>query len=166
MPTGWPQPLWKQLVAIAIIVIFLAYLLRPVSYHHGERAVDAGCLSNLKQVALGAALYCAESDDRLPLRDRWMDDLGPYVKDKTLYVCPIVRKEEREGYGYSYNSYLHGRAASKVNDAAKVPILYDSINYARNASDPLNSFPKPGRHKGRNTVAFVDTHAKRVTPDP
>lgn len=129
---------------------------------HGDRAVDAGCLSNLKQISTGIALYSADVDDRLPLRDQWMDDLRPYVKSEALYVCPIVKEEKRQGYGYSFYSAMEARVVSRIKHPGEVPLLYDSVNFSRNASDLLTSFPSPGRHKGLNTIAFVDTHAKRV----
>lgn len=43
-------------------------------------------------------------------------------------------------------------------------MIYDSINYGRNASDPKTSLPKPGRHKGVNVIAFADGHARAVKP--
>ena len=44
------------------------------------------------------------------------------------------------------------------------PMIYDSINYARNASDPLLSLPNPGRHEGYNVIGYADGHAKHVAP--
>lgn len=57
---------------------------------------------------------------------------------------------------------------SSFLEAILQPLLFDSINLARNASDPFVSLPNPPRRhtEGQppaNYIAYADTHAKAVT---
>ena len=55
----------ELLVVIAIIAI-LAAILFPVFAQAKEAAKKTQCLSNLKQIGLGATMYATDSDDLLP----------------------------------------------------------------------------------------------------
>ncbi|MFI5385823.1 MAG: hypothetical protein ACHQ50_06850, partial [Fimbriimonadales bacterium] len=58
-----------------------------------------------------------------------------------------------------------GVKTTRVDPAATTPLIYDSVNLARNASDLVGSLPNPGRHHGHNNLCFADGHvAVRVTP--
>lgn len=106
-------------------------------------------------------MYMGDHDERFPARDYWMDAIAPYVKNKGTFHDPEVPKE---AYGYAFNAALNREKAPL--DAEKVPLVYDSINPIRNASDPFTSMPAGGRHpKGkpnRNNVAYADGHVKRI----
>ena len=55
----------ELLVVIAIIAI-LAAILFPVFARAREKARQASCLSNLKQLGLGLMMYAQDYDERLP----------------------------------------------------------------------------------------------------
>src|SRR5690349_418927 len=55
----------ELLVVIAIISI-LAAILFPVFASARERARQASCLSNVKQLTLGVLMYAQDSDEALP----------------------------------------------------------------------------------------------------
>jgi len=95
----------ELLVVIAIIAI-LAAILFPVFAQAREAARTSVCLSNVKQLSLGAMMYVQDYDERfwawnwgfycnggndgLP-RDSaafWTMAIYPYVKDKQVYQCP------------------------------------------------------------------------------
>jgi len=93
----------ELLVVIAIIAI-LAAILFPVFARAREKARQASCLSNVKQILLGAQMYCQDYDERFPTgrNCNWADGgpfgthvvvLQPYVKNWQLFICPSV-----EGY--------------------------------------------------------------------
>jgi prepilin-type N-terminal cleavage/methylation domain-containing protein/prepilin-type processing-associated H-X9-DG protein len=89
----------ELLVVIAIIAI-LAAILFPVFAQARDKARAASCVSNLKQIGLGALMYAQDYDEvyvasyvfpngwgNCP-RFVWMDLIHPYVKNMDLYACP------------------------------------------------------------------------------
>ena len=95
----------ELLVVIAIIAI-LAAILFPVFARAREKAKQASCLSNMKQIVLGAVMYVADYDDNVfghiaGRRDdptwpwgapyyMWHQQMYPYVKNLQLFTCPSV----------------------------------------------------------------------------
>ena len=90
----------ELLVVIAIIAI-LAAILFPVFAQAREKARQAACLSNLKQVGIGLMMYLQDHDERMvpnytyrpdprnPIGLYWWQDLiRPYVKNEAVYTCP------------------------------------------------------------------------------
>ena len=89
----------ELLVVIAIIAI-LAAILFPVFARAREKARQASCLSNLKQIGLGLLMYAQDYDERFPATYQWMVEgqqwplyswrgaMVPYVKNSQLFVCP------------------------------------------------------------------------------
>ena len=97
----------ELLVVIAIIAI-LAAILFPVFARAREKARQASCLSNIKQLALGTLMYAQDYDETLPVWFRRMGGSGgdgslnavcnspqspplavlPYVKNEQIYMCP------------------------------------------------------------------------------
>ena len=94
----------ELLVVIAIIAI-LAAILFPVFAKAREKARQASCLSNLKQIALGCLSYAQDYDEYMPNSFKyetapntppnggliWLCDLiYPYVKNSQIFNCPSV----------------------------------------------------------------------------
>ena len=88
----------ELLVVIAIIAI-LAAILFPVFARAREKARQASCSSNLKQLALGALMYAQDYDEKLVSdwwnvggagdpSGRWFRRIYPYVKNLQLFTCP------------------------------------------------------------------------------
>lgn len=117
----------ELLVVIAIIAI-LAAILFPVFAQAREKARQATCLSNLKQIGLGAAMYAQDYDEHvLPVQTLGADRryywwasfdgttrrdneglLFPYMKSHQIQACPSFQNSQRStlgltGYGYNYN---------------------------------------------------------------
>ena len=101
----------ELLVVIAIIAI-LAAILFPVFAKAREKARQASCLSNVKQIALGALMYGQDNDeiyigwnqgargcDQATLGG-WPEHVAaPYVKNKQIFKCPSGRFNGRaNGY--------------------------------------------------------------------
>ncbi len=89
----------ELLVVIAIIAI-LAAILFPVFARAREKARQASCLSNLKQLGLGVLMYAQDYDEHYPYRDvnatvppanladTWPGMLNPYLKNTQIWACP------------------------------------------------------------------------------
>ncbi len=146
-----------SLLGIFAILFTLGLVFMPVTGCGCSKmsAKQAACLSHIKQQALGFVLYSTDENDHFPNRDFWMDSIGPYVKDKSNFKEPSLPARL---YGYAFNSKLSNAKVTK--DPEKVPLVYDSVNPIRNASDPSVSLPSPGRHSGRDMIGYEDGHAK------
>jgi prepilin-type N-terminal cleavage/methylation domain-containing protein/prepilin-type processing-associated H-X9-DG protein len=114
----------ELLVVIAIIGI-LAALLLPALSSARDKARTAQCAGNLRQISLGLQLYADDHDDFFPVAGgtirwdqkdattglgSWMQQIFPYVKNKSVYHCPL---DQRSPFSY----FLGARAAFAVNNA-------------------------------------------------
>ncbi len=91
----------ELLVVIAIIAI-LAAILFPVFARAREKARQASCTSNLKQIGTAFMMYVQDYDEMFPDllvgRDTsdptryvyWMENLMPYVMNDQVFRCPSV----------------------------------------------------------------------------
>jgi prepilin-type N-terminal cleavage/methylation domain-containing protein/prepilin-type processing-associated H-X9-DG protein len=131
----------ELLVVIAIIAI-LAAILFPVFAQARDKARQAACLSNTKQLALGVQMYSQDYDETLPVagynaqcRGRWQWQIFPYVKNQQVFTCPNlasnpwrstvmgtfcgsrVGTDDRGGYGWSYALQSNGAGLPNLDRA-------------------------------------------------
>lgn len=106
----------ELLVVIAIIAI-LAAILFPVFAQAREKARQAACLSNEKQIGLAVMQYAQDYDETLPLDGyfpwysfkvndvgvpKWMDEIYPYVKNTAVFTCPSFQGDDKQHEKYVY----------------------------------------------------------------
>jgi prepilin-type N-terminal cleavage/methylation domain-containing protein len=127
----------ELLVVIAIIAI-LAAILFPVFAQAREKARQASCLSNLKQIGTGLYLYLQDYDETYPINRfdikgidcrtqtgyTWKEAITPYVKSIQVWVCPsaiTARKIDGSCSGSCTipGSYVTNGALFDINAYAK-----------------------------------------------
>ncbi len=138
----------ELLVVIAIIAI-LAAILFPVFSRAREKARQAACQSNLRQLTLAFLMYAQDYDETFPpayyFYDGWSHEVAwdfhmdwtsgtahggliwPYTKNKQINACPSFHGEAwgRPYTGYAYNtSYIGAVPAEGKRPASMAEISH------------------------------------------
>lgn len=144
----------ELLVVIAIIAI-LAAILFPVFAKAREKARQASCLSNMKQLSLGISMYVQDYDEKYMYNSfgpgisyttpngqvltgsymLWMFEVYPYVKNVQLFNCPSVGQTFVGNYT---TNMRYGWNAANLDGASQASIIYPSECIAL-AESTLNS---------------------------
>jgi prepilin-type N-terminal cleavage/methylation domain-containing protein/prepilin-type processing-associated H-X9-DG protein len=125
----------ELLIVIAIISI-LAAILFPVFASAREKARQTACLSNMRQLGIGLAMYASDHDDTLfffghnvdpsrvapstPLgataQNRWWNQILPYTSNvPDLLVCPADQGRKPNSTDSKPRSYIANRAAESLS---------------------------------------------------
>ena len=158
----------ELLVVIAIIAI-LAAILFPVFAQAREKARQASCLSNTKQVGLAIIQYVQDYDEQLPCGRfvqagssttltppgiGWAGAVYPYSKSGQVLRCPDDSTQPTlatgttpagypVSYAYNYNLANNGAALASMNAPASTVILSevkgDTANAVVAGEYPLSS---------------------------
>jgi len=96
----------ELLVVIAIIAI-LAAILFPVFAKAREKARQASCLSNVRQLNTAILSYAQDYDELLPHRQgpnmvHIYTQIDPYIKNSQVRICPSLNNTS-QGYSYGFN---------------------------------------------------------------
>jgi len=175
----------ELLVVIAIIAI-LAAILFPVFARAREKARQASCMSNLKQIGTALIMYtddydgCYTRGQFWPFTSvhTWVDAVEPYVKNTQVFRCP---SQGRDPYGYGYNIAFWGAGdwldgmhgindtwpvhESQVAEPSETIWVVDFGVYWGCGLEYGIEEPKK-RHNGGADVLFVDGHVKWLTETP
>jgi len=149
----------ELLVVIAIIAILSALLLPALSRAKGKARATA-CLNNLKQLGLGAVMYCDDNDDTLPqsshLHASWVSRLQPY-SGTNVYRCPDDKNKQRL-YSYAINDFLtvhpFGAETLDFSKFASLPSPSDTF-YVAECDD---------QYEGADHFHFADASAGGYSP--
>ena len=136
------------------VVNALAYMLTDskVFYRARDTARGVSCLSNMKQICLGALMLSQDSDEKFKLKaETYTKSLKPYVKNESLFECPA---DTGSGISYAFNGNLAGVSLAKIQAPAQTVLIYEGKNGKLDF-----------RHDGKATVGFADGHAKLVNAE-
>lgn len=147
----------ELLVAIAILAI-LAAILFPVFARAREKARQAVCGSNLRQIGMALVLYAQDCDECLPVAALdagsgnatypdgtagryylWHHQITPYAKNVQVFDCPSAPASSRYRGGYgSHNAYggnqlIWQRALCVMNHPSELILVMDG-GWARGPS--------------------------------
>jgi len=142
----------ELLVVIAIIAILAAMLL-PALAKAREKARQANCISNLKQIGLGTFMYTDDNAECYPvgagyvapadivsgLQREWYTQIRTYVTDTKVYNCPSVNysvfysgggSSNALGYGVAFqrNLAISGIAMARLKEPSCTAYLMDGAN--------------------------------------
>ncbi len=172
----------ELLVVIAIIAI-LAAILFPVFARAREKARQASCQSNEKQIALSLLMYVQDYDETFMRHcysvgdSCWARKIEPYAKNTQIVVCPSWLGAI--SYGFNMNA-LDNQRLARIHSPAELILVCDSrhlhssgstsavafINHNPNGGgcgwsgcDSMDACTSEVHNEGLN-LAFVDGHVK------
>jgi type II secretory pathway pseudopilin PulG len=174
-----------ELLLLIAILCALGGLLLPM-FTGSDRSPTTACLQNLKQIALGSALYAEDNTkdtNQFPNLDQPPGNDGPvalslltnYIRDTNTFICPWVAKKREANRPWYRDKFIPvlNRAffQSNGNDYA----YYDGLKLGSNtfvlAADRFawtnrsNVVAKLLNHPNpRVCVAFSDGHAEQAKP--
>jgi len=84
-----------ELLVVIAIISALAAILFPVFARAREKARQASCLSNVRQIAVACLQYAQDFDETFPYfltnparGEPWWNAIQPYCMSEQLYSCP------------------------------------------------------------------------------
>jgi len=166
----------ELLVVIAIIAI-LAAILFPVFAKAREKAMQATCTQNQRQLAVAVQIYAQDHDQTLPTADSvW----GSLAIDRGILICPT--KGKKTGNGYVYNINLSGVNESEIADTTEEMVTADGLVTSTvqvNTAGAVNSLNQAAcrnvayvptdievRHGALFVASYLDGHAAATTATP
>jgi prepilin-type N-terminal cleavage/methylation domain-containing protein/prepilin-type processing-associated H-X9-DG protein len=173
----------ELLVVIAIIAI-LAAILFPVFAKAREKARQASCLSNIKQLGLAFMQYSQDYDEVLPayawagtesvtwpggsvsVSNPWFLRIYPYTKNIQVFNCPSATVkwggEVNTGIQTGMNADLGGAAIGTIVYPAQTLLVADTMGgsaYCFLDYYTTSRWIAPRHNEGAN-IGFADGHAK------
>jgi len=173
----------ELLVVIAIIAI-LAAILFPVFAKAREKARQASCLSNLKQMGIAFLMYTSDYDEMFPPNPEWKGRVQPYIRTVEINRCPS-RKQLPWYYGQGYNigcfggfgpyvAGVVGRSEAEIESPSNKILVaeWDRCNagppvgvYGPQMGDSASWWAVCRVHNDGSNLLFCDGHGKWLKPD-
>jgi hypothetical protein len=151
------QPYAEVGIGLSFLVGLFAVMAVPASNSARESPAEEVCLANVYHLARAMRAYMEDNDERLPLAQKWCDQLGAYVESPKSFVCP---QAWRLRCGYAYNTCLSGRRSASVVVPENTVAIFES-DRGWNAHGGAELLPKAPRHYHHGDVyGFADGRAR------
>ena len=184
----------ELLVVIAIIAVLAAIIL-AVFPRVRDKARQANCVSNVKQLVVAVRAYAPDYDQRLvPARVRgasspscgytWCVQLQPYIKSEQILICPndpdprptanstCLPHSYGINYMLTYNAGWGGGAlamsTSQLREHSKTILFFDmkgDIEQMGSSYLAHRLSRVAARHNDMAVFGFLDGHAKAYRPE-
>lgn len=156
----------ELLVVIAIIAI-LAAILFPVFAKAREKARQASCMSNEKQLGLGLLQYEQDYDELFPNTNNggyagtgWAGAIYPYIKSTGVYKCPDDNNQANGNMvpvSYAMNFNVVFSSIASIQNVAKIIALTEVTGAGPGGPALVNvSDPKETGSTYRSPIDFSD----------
>jgi hypothetical protein len=145
-------------VALVILPIYAGMLL-PALAQARDRARAVMCMSHMKELGLGFAIYADQNSERLPDAERWADALrdGGMVTEK-VFQCPAAPGHR---CAYAFNRNMSG--GEWQADADAVVLIESARGWNGTVGGPQDVGP-PNHRDGYN-VLYNDGRVERVAAE-
>src|ERR1051325_5605052 len=105
---GAREQMWANRIAVFVIILLLAFALRPFFLGLIERRDFVTCQTNVQRIARGLGMYANDYDSTLPIASSWMDAAsgnmaaasGTGFKVEDLFHCPRDKSGAASSYAY------------------------------------------------------------------
>jgi prepilin-type processing-associated H-X9-DG protein len=147
-------------VLCCAIILAILYPVVETTRTHPSRSE---CLSHVKQCMIAQLIYSDDYNGRLPPCTSWMDATQEYIKNDSIYHCPLIKDAKKDEYGYAMNVAVSSVKTTAYSKPDQVPVLFDSVLLARNACSGFYGFPE--FEKRGTSVGFADGHVKVLSKE-
>lgn len=149
----------ELLVVIAIIAI-LAGMLLPALAKAKARALTTRCLSNLKQIGTGSAMYMDDNSDKVPYAGIRQPNWNPDISFDDLFNAYI-------GGTWSAGDINGTRGGTKTNAIAVLLCPSDKIEIASYASNgQRRTYAMPRHNMGSFQIGGINPRGSDWPPNP
>jgi prepilin-type processing-associated H-X9-DG protein len=153
------------------VLLVMAGMLLPALAQAKSKAQSIHCISNMKQLALGAMMHANDNKEKLPAAENWCDTIQPYIQNPKVFQCASGDPGKRSHY--AYNAQLSGVETAQISAPAETVLFFECDGGWNVSGGPELMLKKP-RHRLTFSAAFVDGHVemmneqrlKRVRWDP
>jgi prepilin-type processing-associated H-X9-DG protein len=167
------------LSALGCLMLLLApvlvAILLPALSSAREEVYQAKFANSLKQLNLGAQVYAAEHNNRLPPPDTWHEWLNEDYLGVPAEEITAAPTEPDAGRAVAMNAHLQhadregppeARAMSlgRIRDPGRTVLFFECAAGSPPAGGPELLPPEP-RYGGEYVIAFCDGHVERVPPE-
>jgi len=149
-PDGGMEATWVRVDADLEERLYAMHIaMAPVFEAAKEKAEQASCVSNMKQLSLALMQYSSDHDFVFPPEGAdWENVIEPYVRSRAIYECPSAPGRS----GYQLNAALRGRSDDEMTRPAELVAFFETDDGETVAY----------RHNDGANYAFGDGHVKWV----